>query len=282
MGCVIIDTEKRADSSMAQASAVGSCQVVPLLVLLSLITLMAPSAWTAELVDTIDRVRPGIVGVGTYLGTASPSVRLRGTGFVVAGGRYAITNAHVLPEVSQLKRGEQLAVFVGTGKAAQKRVAARIGVDTEHDVALLKFKGPPVRSLQLDSKHRVREGEYYAFTGFPIGMVLGLHPVTHTGIVSAVTPVVIPQLNARLLSSKVIRRLQDPYLVYQLDATAYPGNSGSPLYSQASGAVVGVINKVLIKETKETVIQRPSGITYAIPIKYAEALLKKHGLLPKR
>jgi len=56
---------------------------------------------------------------------------------------------------------------------------------------------------------------------------------------------------------------------------AYPGNSGSPLYSPDTGQVVGIINKVFIQETKETVIQKPSGISYAIPIIHLHELLKK-------
>jgi serine protease Do len=61
-------------------------------------------------------------------------------------------------------------------------------------------------------------------------MVLGLNAVTHRGIISAITPVVIPQVTAKLLEKKIVSRLTAPYNVFQLDATAYPGNSGSPLY----------------------------------------------------
>ena len=66
--------------------------------------------------------------------------------------------------------------------------------------------------------------------------------------------------------------------MFQLDATAYPGNSGSPLYHPQTGRVVGVINKVFVKETTENVLKDPSGITYAIPARYAEALMTKAGL----
>jgi S1-C subfamily serine protease len=77
------------------------------------------------------------------------------------------------------------------------------------------------------------------------------------------------------LDKKVLTRLAAPYNVFQLDATAYPGNSGSPLYHPESGQVVGIINKVFIQETKESVLQKPSGITYAIPIIHLQDLLKK-------
>ncbi|MCP5157413.1 MAG: serine protease, partial [Ectothiorhodospiraceae bacterium] len=80
------------------------------------------------------------------------------------------------------------------------------------------------------------------------------------------------------LNPTMIKRLRDPYDVFQLDATAYPGNSGSPLYDMATGAVVGVINKVFVKETKESILERPSGITYAIPARYVRALLTSAGV----
>jgi S1-C subfamily serine protease len=74
----------------------------------------------------------------------------------------------------------------------------------------------------------------------------------------------------------MIKRLKNPYNVYQLDATAYPGNSGSPMFAGNNGKVLGVINKVFIKESKESILQKPSGITYAIPGKYIIKLLKKN------
>ena len=38
------------------------------------------------------------------------------------------------------------------------------------------------------------------------------------------------------------------YPIFQLDATAYPGNSGSPLYDPESGEVIAVINMVFVKQ----------------------------------
>jgi len=125
----------------------------------------------------------------------------------------------------------------------------------------------------------VVEGQEVAFTGFPIGAVLGMTPVTHRGIVSAITPIAIPQANSRDLNPALIRRLAtDPFRVYQLDATAYPGNSGSPLYEPYTGRVVGVVNKVFVQESKEAALERPSGISYAIPVRHVQALLKRAGV----
>jgi S1-C subfamily serine protease len=78
----------------------------------------------------------------------------------------------------------------------------------------------------------------------------------------------------------MIHRLEENYSVFQLDATAYPGNSGSPLYGTETGDVIGIVSSVFIKETKEKILQDPSGISYAIPIRYAKALLINAGLSP--
>ena len=64
-------------------------------------------------------------------------------------------------------------------------------------------------------------------------------------------------------------------IAFQLDATAYPGNSGSPVYDQQTGRVIGVVNSVLIKSTKEAALENPTGISYAIPVRFVRALLEK-------
>jgi serine protease Do len=63
--------------------------------------------------------------------------------------------------------------------------------------------------------------------------------------------------------------------VLQLDATAYPGNSGSPLYDEKRGEVVGIVNMVFVKGTKESALTQPSGISYAIPVQPLVDLLKR-------
>jgi S1-C subfamily serine protease len=66
--------------------------------------------------------------------------------------------------------------------------------------------------------------------------------------------------------------------IFQLDATAYPGNSGSPVFNPESGEVIGVINMVFIKSTREAALSNPSGITYAIPVNFLTELLRQSEL----
>ena len=231
-----------------------------------------------SLPETIEKVKPAVVAIGTFQKTRRPPAIFRGTGFVVADGLHVITNAHVLPEKLDAEKREVIAVFAGNPNQIEIRDATKAAEDREHDLAVLKLTGRPLATVILGGAQRVREGEVYAFTGFPIGMVLGLNAVTHRGIVSAISPIAIPQLSAQLLEKNVVARLTAPYNVFQLGATAYPGNSGSPLYDPASGQVVGIINKVFVQESKETVIQKPSGISYAIPVNHIRDLLRKLGI----
>ena len=232
----------------------------------------------AGLPETIVKVKPSIVAVGTIQYTRSPPAKILGTGFAVGNGQYVVTNHHVIPENMDVLHNEELAIFAGIGDRANIIKVKVVQTDEAHDLALLKFSGKPLPSLQLGNGGEIREGQEYASTGFPIGAILGLYPVTHHGIISAITPIAIPVRNSKQLDINMIQRLQHPYNVYQLDATAYPGNSGSPVYSIETGHVIGVINKVFVQETKESLLEKPSGISYAIPAEFVRDLLKKAGL----
>ncbi len=230
-------------------------------------------ASAAGLPDTIERVTPSIVVVGTVAPLRQPSGDFRGTGFVVGDGRHVITNTHVLPEPVQLGEKERIAVFTGKGRKASARTVEIVARDRAHDLALLKIGGKRLPPMELRQSDSVRAGERYVFTGFPIGMVLGMYPVTHEALISSVAPISTPLGKARDLDPAIIRQLDKPWDVYQLDGTAYPGNSGSPLYEPETGEVIGVINMVFVKSGKENVLSDPSGIAYAIPIRHARALL---------
>jgi len=250
------------------------------LILSGIIAFSVPEISFAEpaLADTIAKIKPGIVAVGTYMPKRNPRAVFLATGFAVGDGSLIVTNAHVIPDKLDNEHMEQVAVFYHKDDNDKAIIAKEVALDKEHDLAILKVTGEQLSPLKLGSVSSVREGQLYAFTGFPIGMVLGLHSVTHRGIISAITPNVIPMLRSEQLNVKLLKRLQEPYNVFQLDATAYPGNSGSPLYDPDTGKVIGVLNKVFVQESKENVLSKPSGISYAIPVNYVENLLKAKGL----
>lgn len=238
--------------------------------------LLPLTAGARGLVDTIPRVRPSVVAVGTFQRTRNPSFRFLGTGFVVGNGLTVATNAHVLPKEIAHDRLETIAIAVPAGNRIAVRPARIAAREDQRDLAVLRIEGNALPALSLAGEAPVNEGQEIAFTGFPIGNVLGFSPVTHRGIIASITPIGIPQRSSRDLDPAMIRRLgTDPFRVYQLDATAYPGNSGSPVFDPENGRVLGVINMVFVKSTKENVLSDPSGISYAVPIEYLKAMLAR-------
>lgn len=231
----------------------------------------------AGLSETIERVKPSIVAVGTHLPSRSPGFAFRGTGFVVGDGTLVATNAHVLPDVLDSETRETLVVFSAAGRGEpQRREAKMVAVDKQHDLALLRISGTPLPALGLYEAGMAREGQTFAFTGFPIGNTLGFSPVTHRGMIASVTPIALPSATAGQLSEKVVRRLNSgAFPVYQLDATAYPGNSGSPMYDVETGQVIGIINMVFVKGSKEAALSQPSGISFAVPVEFLRDMLRK-------
>ncbi len=239
-----------------------------------LLTLCLPGH-SKELTRTIQTLKSSVVGIGTFERTRSPSLQLSATGFVVGDGLSVLTNAHSIPAVLDSANRETLGVLVGQGEQLTFRPATLAGIDREHDLAHLRLSGTPLPALRLGDSDTVLEGQDFAFTGFPLGMVLGLHAATHRATLSAITPVVMPSASSGKLDVKTLKQLQRArFKVFQLDATAYPGNSGSPLYDPATGTVYGVINMVFIKGLKESAISNPSGISYAIPANFARDLLQ--------
>jgi len=240
--------------------------------------LTVPGAVAGDAIGTIERVKGSIVAVGTYERTRAPPFQFRGTGFVVGDGTLIATNAHVVASQVDPARREVLGILVPGAQPgdAQFREARQLAVDPDSDLALLAIGGAPMPAMRIGDSDGVRAGQEILFTGFPIGAVLGPYPATHRGMVAAITPLAIPQGQARSLDPKLIRRLTaGSYPVFQLDATAYPGNSGSPVYDVATGEVLGIVNMVFVKGTKETALTQPSGITYAIPAKHLQELMRK-------
>ncbi len=238
---------------------------------------LALPATADDAVSTIARVKESVVAIGTFERTRAPAFQFRATGFAVGDGSLIATNAHALPTLLDSEHREILVIAIpAADRDAQIREARELVVDEGSDLALLKILGTPLPALKLGDSESVREGQSILFTGFPIGGVLGLWAATHRGMVAAITPIAIPPPKAANLDPRVARRLTTgSFPVLQLDATAYPGNSGSPVYDPESGVVLGIINMVFVKGTKEAALTQPSGITYAVPAKHLQALVTK-------
>jgi len=219
----------------------------------------------------IQKVKTSIVAIGTFHFNTKPTVQFFGTGFVIGNGDRIVTNYHVVAAIKDKNLLFNLRIF--HENLPLKGIKATIlAEDQFHDLLILKIHGKSLLPLPLEKSRSVQEGHKIAFTGYPIGFLLGLNPTTHTGIISAISPIILPSPTARIINGALIEHLKKPFDIFQIDATAYPGNSGSPVYRVATGEVVGVINMVFIKGKKEHALKDPTGITYAIPVKFVREL----------
>lgn len=231
-------------------------------------------ASAASLPDLIARAKRSVVVVGSYGLMDNPRFGFRATGFAVGDGLHVLTNAHVIPpeEAGRIDRSIAVQVWQGDDQW-QLRSARLLGRDLRNDLALLAIDGPALAPLTLADKDAA-EGTAIALMGFPIGNALGYVHVTHRGIVSAWTSIATPASDPAGLNPRAVRQLRDgAFRVMQLDAIAYPGNSGGPVLDIDTGEVVGVLQGGTVKGTKEAALAAPTGITYAVPASAGAALL---------
>lgn len=241
-----------------------------------------PGTVRADLPAVVARTRPSVLPVGTFNATDNPRFSFRGSGFVVGDGLTVVTNFHVLPPASEPERLAQMVVLVGRqGDQGEFRRAQVLATDRARDLALLRLQpGTALPALPLESAP-AREGQAVALLGFPIGGVLGFAPVTHRGIVASITAAALPAANAQQLDPRAVSRLREGnFELLQLDATAYPGNSGGPVVDADTGKVLGVVSMVLVKGGRESALSQPTGITYAVPVAALSRLLAEAGGTP--
>jgi S1-C subfamily serine protease len=248
--------------------------------LLALLLLLAcaPAA-AADYGAAIASIKPSVVAVATYADNRSPRVRMAGTGFAVADGRHVVTNAHVIDK--KLAAGERWVVVRPRETGAEVRPVISSVPRPEHDIALLKVAEPALPALALGNSDAVSDGRDLAFTGYPLGLVMGLYPVTHRAFLAGVVPFNVPTVRGSQLTAKGIKaRRRGNFSVFQLDATAFPGNSGSPLYDPADRKVYGIVSMVFRGGVGSNPAEQPSGITFAVPASHIVTLLREQGLTP--
>ncbi len=235
----------------------------------------ASAAAAADLPTLVATTKLSVLPVGTFSATDSPRFGFRGTGFVVGDGTLLATNFHVLPAGADTENGPRMVVMVArSGSEGQLRRARVVATDRWRDLALLQLEGTPLPALALAEAGSAREGQSVALIGYPIGGALGFAPVTHRGIVASITTAALPAPTAGQLDARAVAQLRKGnFELLQLDATAYPGNSGGPLLDAETGRVLGIVNMVLVKAGRESAISSPTGISYAVPVTYLHELM---------
>lgn len=256
----------------------------------SIVCTFNTSAQVIDLADVVARTSPAVVGIMRFNHNRTVPSSLVGTGFIIHDGRHIITNAHVLRAHASsgktktsffaLTRDASAGDTIGAGRTKRHRLQL---VDTAeaYDLALLTFKEKSISfpALKIVGAGKLSPAGRAVYSiGFPIGGVLGPFPAVSSGIVSAITPSLSPQMHSSQLDPAFIRAKRYP--LYQLDMTAYPGQSGSPLMDARTGIVVGVVNATKLKKSKERVLSDPSGISYAITSAELRTFLLRNGITP--
>ena len=157
-----------------------------------------------------------------------------GSGFIISGDGYLITNAHVVDGADEVK------VNLADRREFKAKV---IGVDKRTDVAVLKIEAKDLPKVTIGDPDKLKVGEWVVAIGKPFG----LENTMTAGIVSAKGRD-LPQENLV------------PYI--QTDVAINPGNSGGPLFN-LKGEVVG-INSMIFSRSGGYM-----GLAFAIPIDIA-------------
>ncbi len=167
---------------------------------------------------------------------ARPRGVSQGTGFIISGDGYVLTNHHVVDGADTVRI-----------RLADRRefTAKVVGSDEQSDVALLKIAATGLPSLRIGDSKTLKSGQWVVAIGSPFGLD---HSVT-AGIVSAVGRA-NPYANQRYV----------PFI--QTDVAINRGNSGGPLLD-TRGQVVGINSQIFSNSGGYM------GVSFAIPIDVA-------------
>ncbi|MFI6868611.1 trypsin-like peptidase domain-containing protein [Nocardia sp. NPDC050406] len=196
---------------------------------------------TGQIGKVVDAVMPAIVTVRAWVGDNGST----GSGVVIDGAGYVVTNNHVISMAATDKSGKANLQVVFSDNT---RVPAQIvGRDVKSDLAVLKVDVKNLSVINLGESKNVKVGDDVLAIGSP----LGLEKTVTSGIVSALNrPVKVggegTDTNATLDA-------------VQTDAAINHGNSGGALVDM-QGRLVG-INTAIKSESGGSV-----GLGFAIPV----------------
>lgn len=174
---------------------------------------------------------------------------MQGSGVVVDGRGYIVTNNHVISEAANNPSQFKTTVVFNDGKEVPANL---VGRDPKTDLAVLKVDNVDNLSVaQLGDSDKVRVGDEVLAAGAPLGL---RSTVTH-GIVSALHRPV-PLSGEGSDTDTVIDAIQT-------DASINHGNSGGPLIDMSS-QVIG------INTAGKSLSDSASGLGFAIPINEAK------------
>ncbi len=194
--------------------------------------------------SVVKKVLPSVVTIRARVGNSGSL----GSGFIVSGDGYVLTNDHVVGGASG---GATITVTFSDGRTAPARV---VGTETESDVAVLKIDQTNLPAVEFADSDAIQVGDPVIAVGAPLALS---NTVTY-GIVSATDrPVVAGESGSPRY-----------YAAIQTDAAVNQGNSGGPLFDLA-GRAIG-INSVIKSLSSDQQTAGNVGLAFAIPINQAK------------
>jgi serine protease Do len=195
----------------------------------------------SAVVNAVQQARPSVVNItgqktvrstDQYSDEPARRVNGMGTGVVIDGRGYILTNYHVVDGVRRIR------VALHNGQAY---IANLVAHDPVTDLAIIKISvRQPMKVVNVGSSRDIMTGE----TVIAVGNAYGYEHTVTTGIVSAQH------------RSVQVNDSQDYKDLIQTDASINPGNSGGPLLN-IDGQMIGVNVAVRVGA---------QGIGFAIPV----------------
>jgi len=152
-----------------------------------------------------------------------------GSGFLISGDGFVLTNAHVV------EGADEVTVTLTDRREFKAKV---LGADRRSDVAVLKLDASGLPYLRTGDSSKIRVGEWVVAIGSPFN----LDNTVTAGIISAKS-----------------RDTGDFLPLIQSDVAVNPGNSGGPLINMR-GEVIGINSQIA------TLSGAYNGISFAVPI----------------
>ncbi|HXV45308.1 MAG TPA: trypsin-like peptidase domain-containing protein [Nitrososphaera sp.] len=198
------------------------------------------------LVNAVDKVGKSVVNIASVRMLQDQLFRVFpvegvGSGVVIDGKGYILTNNHVIDDAERLK------VTLTDGRVLRGRV---VGSDEVTDLAVIKVEAEqPLPAAELGNSDDLKAGQIVLAIGNPFGLTGG--PAVTAGIIS-------------LLNRSIQARTGVLELI-QTDAAINPGNSGGPLVN-TKGQVVAI---------NTANMPYAQGIGFAVPVNTAKSILKE-------
>jgi S1-C subfamily serine protease len=201
-------------------------------------------------------------------------VSISGTGFLYEK-KYIISCAHIY---NQIPKNEGIEVFIGVLDKSENHIDTYktqdvdfVSKDDQRDIAIFKLRTEigedkcfKNSDFELDETN-IQAGKEVLFVGFPLAndfLKIGI------GITLFANKCIVGAVKYSSIDNKID--------FVQIDSHVNPSNSGSPLFDNETGKIVGVVSGTFNNTVKSQVeIQIPRNMGIVKPALYITALIPK-------